>query len=75
MNDGGSMIFGGGYMWIIWSLLIAVVIVAIKTGISNGSANNINNEESPLEILKKRYARGEIDEQEYERRCNELEGK
>jgi len=75
MNDGGSMFFGGGYMWIIWSLLIAVVIVAIKTSMSNGPANNINIEESPLEILKKRYARGEIDEQEYERRRNELEGK
>jgi len=75
MNDQGSMFFGGGYMWIIWSLLIAVVIVAIKMSMSNGPEKNIYKEESPLEILKKRYARGEIDEQEYERRRNELEGK
>ena len=74
MNDGGSMFFGGGFMWIIWILLIVVVVYAIKAGMG-GNFGDRNNDESPLEILKKRYARGEIDEQEYERRRNELEGK
>lgn len=30
-------------------------------------------QDNPLEILKARYARGEIDEEEYERRRRELE--
>ncbi|VAW92946.1 hypothetical protein MNBD_GAMMA23-793, partial [hydrothermal vent metagenome] len=34
-----------------------------------------NTDESPLGILKKRYARGEINEDEYIRRRNELEKK
>ena len=75
MNDGSSMFFGGGFMWLIWIVIIAVVVYAVKAGINSGSMNNDLREESPLEILKKRYARGEIDEQEYERRRNELEGK
>lgn len=71
MNDGG-MFFGGGLMWILWILLIVIVVYALKAGLGGVQSNEQSNE-SPLEILKKRYARGEIDEQEYERRRNELE--
>ena len=74
MNDGGSMFFGGGFMWLIWIALIAVVVFAVKASMGSGSLNSKQMDESPLEILKKRYARGEIDEQEYERRRSELEG-
>ena len=72
MNDAGGMFFGGGFMWILWILLIVIVVYAVKAGLG-GVQNNEQINESPLEILKKRYARGEIDEQEYERRRNELE--
>lgn len=75
MNDGGSMLFGGGFMWILWIALIVLVIWSIK-GLGNigGNKTDRNDEkDSPIEILKKRYARGEIDEQEFERRKKELE--
>lgn len=73
MNGGGSMFFGGGFMWIFWILLIVLVAYAVKAGIGSGSRDYNQEDESPQEILKKRYARGEINEQEYERRKNELE--
>ena len=67
-NDG--YFFHGGFMWIFWILLIAV-IVFIFMNVSKGNSSSAS--ESPLEILKKRYARGEIDEEEYERRRKVLE--
>ncbi len=73
MGDGSGMWFGGGFMWIFWILLIVVIVWVIKAASGSGTGSNNNIEESPLEILKKRYARGEIDEAEFERRRKELE--
>ena len=44
-----------------------------REGSSRGGSTAATHEESPMEILKKRYARGEIDEEEFERRRKELE--
>ena len=73
MSDGGSMWFGGGFMWIFWILLIVILVWVVRAMSGTGSGYNNNSDDSPLEILKKRYARGEIDEQEFERRRKELE--
>lgn len=71
-ND-GYFFHGGGFMWLFWVLLI-IAIVFIFQNITKGrsSRSSSSASDSPLEILKKRYARGEIDEEEYERRKNEL---
>jgi len=74
MSDGGAMWFGGGFMWFFWIILFVVLVWIIKTATDSSSGNKNISEDSPLEILKKRYARGEIEEQEYERRRKELEG-
>jgi len=70
-ND--TMWFGGGYMWLFWILLIVAIVLAMKfvSGNSAGSSG-ARDDESPMSILKKRYARGEIDEEEYNRRAREL---
>lgn len=70
MNSDGSMFFGGGLMWVFWILLAVAIIWVIK--ISMGGTSN-NSSDSPKEILKKRYARGEINETEYKRLREELE--
>ncbi len=72
MSDGGGMWFGGGFGWIFWIVIIAVLVWVIKMASDKGSASRSSNDDSPLEILKKRYARGEIDEQEFERKRKEL---
>ncbi len=57
-------------MWIWWVLLIAVIVGVAwfaKDTSSKGGASD-----SPEEILKRRFANGEIDEEEFERRLTEL---
>jgi len=69
-----SMGFGMGLgMWIFWILLIVIVIALVKMFAGRVSGSTTASRESPLEILKGRYARGEIDEEEFERRRKELE--
>jgi len=69
-ND-GYFFHGGGFMWIFWILLI-IAIVFIFQNMTKGNSSPGSGNDSALEILKKRYARGEIDDEEYERRKNEL---
>jgi len=73
MGSDTVMGFGGGFMWVFWILLIVVLVWGVKAFGDSTSGNNNQAEDSPLEILKKRYARGEIDEEEFTRRRKELE--
>ena len=57
--------FGGGFMWIFWILLILAIFWGAKAVTSD--TPSVNQQKSALEILKERYARGEIDHDEYER--------
>ncbi len=75
MSANGSMWFGGGFMWIFWILLFVVLVWVVKAVMTDTGSKNTTADDSPLEILKKRYAHGEIDEDEYIRRRNELEKK
>ena len=56
--------------WMVW-LLLLVWIFAIPVGIPGQRYRP----DTPLDILKKRYARGEIDEKEYLEKKAELEKK
>ena len=60
----GDMWFG----WIFWIILVAV-IVGLVVAILNRSRNKIqyySENETPIDILKKRLAKGEINKEEYE---------
>ncbi len=74
MMDGstGGMFFGGGFMWIFWLLLIVLIVVGIKGFVGGGDRDTSSSSDSPIDILKKRYANGEINEEEFERRSKEL---
>lgn len=64
--------YGGIFMWII-SLIIAGLLIyfTVREGKKAGPASP--REESPLDILKKRYAKGEITKEEYDRIKKDLE--
>ena len=65
--------FGGGWMMFIWwFLIIALVIVAVRAVMNFGHSNQNQPKETPMEILKRRYAEGEIDEEEFQRRKQKL---
>ena len=68
--------FGMGFgMWIFWIILIVVVVFLAKMMIGSSSGQPGVKDESPLDILQKRYASGEINQDEYERMKKELVNK
>jgi putative membrane protein len=73
MFDGHGFGFGGGFMWLFWILLIVIVVWALKATTFADSKNR-GLDKSPLEILQGRFARGEIDEEEFERKRRLLSG-
>jgi putative membrane protein len=75
---GNGMTGAGMGLWMIlglvfWVLIVAGVVLlvvwAVQKGVSGGGSRS---EESALEILKKRYARGEISKEEYEEKKRDL---
>lgn len=55
------------FFW--WFLLIVLVVVGVRALLNT---NKRPNNETPLEILKRRYANGEIDKEEFEERKRNL---
>jgi putative membrane protein len=68
---GGGMWFG----WIFWLVIIGLIIwLLINQSNRNRNQNYINPHlESPLDILKKRYAKGEITKEQFEQMKKDIE--
>ena len=70
MMHGFGFGFGGFFgMILIWVLLIVGSIWLIKVLFSGGdtkSSNRIEKVEDPIDILNRRYARGELNREEFE---------
>ena len=63
---GWWMLFGSIWFVVFWGLIIwAVVTMVSKLG--GDQSRQAPREESPLDIAKRRYARGEISKEEYDR--------
>ena len=71
MMDGYGMGYGTGIIGLIfWVLVIIGLVLLIKYLWESSGAKR--EQESALEILKKRYARGEISKEEYEEKKKDL---
>lgn len=70
------MWWGSGYGWIwmllSWAVIIGLVVWAVNS-FAGRDARGGNGPPSARRILDERFARGEIDEEEYRRRRDELE--
>lgn len=63
--------YGGMFMWIIFLIVIGVLIYFMVQHQKNKGWMPTQNE-SHLDILKKRYAKGEITKEDYERMKEDL---
>jgi putative membrane protein len=61
---GWGMGFGWLWMVLVWALIIGGVAYAVRILSRSSVSHNVN--ETPLGILKNRYARGELTKQEFE---------
>ena len=68
--SGWGMAFGGIFMILFWGLVV-LAIVALAKWLFSGRASD-RASERPLDILRERYARGEISREQYERMRQEL---
>jgi putative membrane protein len=64
--------FGGMFMWILFVIVIGVVAYFIIQG-ARARTSGTTPQETPLDILKKRYAKGEIAKEEYEKMKKDLD--
>jgi putative membrane protein len=72
-GGGYGMIFGPLIMILVLALVIAAIVVLIRWAGGQWPGGAHDQGRSPLDILKERYARGEIDREEYTRRRAELQ--
>jgi putative membrane protein len=69
--DGGWFGWVGMVFW--WLLVVFLVVSAIRWLSSRGDSSTTSRARSALDILKERYARGEIEKKEYEEKRKALE--
>jgi putative membrane protein len=64
---GGMHSYGMGFAWIIGLILLVLVIVLIIRSFNqNAVTGNQSGNKQAIDILKERYARGEINKEEFE---------
>lgn len=67
----GFMGFGWIFMILFW-ILVIVGIIAIVKWIIHPKKDKIEDSKSTLDIIKERYARGDIDKKEFEEKKKDL---
>ena len=63
--------YGMGFLMIIFWVLVIIAIVYLVLYLGRGSSRR-EPQETPLDILKKRYAKGEITKEKYDRMKDDL---
>jgi putative membrane protein len=63
-----------GIIWVIWVPLVLFCVFFLYRILDNSNKSKPSERESPLDILKRRYANGELPTAEYEERKKTLGG-
>lgn len=69
---GYNMMRGGFGFTIICIIIIAIVVLVVYKLLKNNNVKDIGNRDKSLDILNERFARGEINEDEYNNKKNLL---
>ncbi len=70
----GNWGWGGGMglgMVLFWAAFIAVIVMVVRA--VGNDATGSKGDKTPLQILKQRYARGDIGKDEFEQKQRDLE--
>lgn len=70
-GHGWGMGFGMGWWWIIGIVLVVLIVWFVSRTANRSNPGNAQGK-SALDILKERYARGDIDKAEFEERKKDL---
>jgi len=70
----GGMGLGMIGMSLFWILLIVAIVALVKSTWGSGASAGRRQENAALDILKERYARGEIQKEEFEQKKRDLAG-
>ena len=71
-TNGWGMSWGMGFGWIIGFIFLIVIIWLLVRTVNQNSSSQSSINKSALDILKERYARGEIDKNDFEERKKDL---
>ena len=74
MTGWGGHGFGGLFMLLSWIVIIIGIAATVRWFFSRVAGGPAAPSESPLEILKRRYAKGEIDKAEFEEKRKDILG-
>lgn len=74
MSYGYGGVWGGLAMIVWWALVVAAIVFVVRwaSGCRHRGSCHAGDEKSPMEILKERYAKGEIDRREFEEKKKDL---
>ena len=80
-NAGHHMEWGEwGWFWMVIMMIAGAILVAVviyllaKSFYHRGPDGNVTGSESPLDIVKRRYASGELDSEEFEKIKRDIGG-
>lgn len=65
------MAWGGSWMVLWWTLIILGIVALVRW---SGRTDSSRQDRNALDIVKERFARGEIDQQEFQQKKHELGG-
>jgi putative membrane protein len=68
MMNGMNQAWGMGLGWVIGLLVLVVLSWLIVKAVNQSKDQDQLNSNSPLDVLKKRYARGKIGKKEFEKK-------
>jgi putative membrane protein len=70
---GWGMGFGWFFMILFWALVILGIIAIVKWLAGSSGTSGTPSSKTARQILEERYARGEIDREEFEQKKRDLE--
>ncbi|MBN1467919.1 MAG: SHOCT domain-containing protein [Fusobacteriaceae bacterium] len=75
MFDGFGFLWGGMWLMMFTPVIVITLVIILIIKLFQGNKTNTIQEDLAIKILKERLAKGEIDEEEYNRKMELLKKK